>query len=148
MDITNNENKKIGPINDKEYFTIKESKKVIRFYANVEFGMPSKNCANFGICRIHPVNHVNTPKKNCCKSKTFSAKISYYHSSKIEMSFEINKIGASCREKYFSSKYFRVEEEYNVTLQVNQDENKIDVEIKEGNYLIIRTKKEYRVIFS
>ena len=147
MDITNSENKNIVQMNGKQHSIIKETE-VIQFIADVEFGMPSKKCANFGICRINPVNQVNPSRKNCCEAKTFSAEINYYHSSRLEMSFEINEIGTTCKEKYFSTKYFKVEEGFQTTLQLEKYSSTKSIIIKKGNYEIIKTDKHYCIIFS
>ena len=79
-----------------------------QFTAEVEFGMPSKKCNNFGICRIHPVAQY---KENCnCRQGKSLAVITIYNDDYIELDFLRYTISTSLYDKFFENGKFKIVE--------------------------------------
>jgi len=114
-----------------------------QFLAEVEFGMPSKKCANYGICRVISFRNKSV-KKLCvaCEEKRCSGIITIFNQKHIEMDFLKKNISTTIYEKHFANKIFKVQEKF-----FYQDQH-CKFEISKGNYRIVENRRLVRVIFS
>jgi len=111
-----------------------------QFLAEVVFGRPSKDCVNFGICRIESLG---APSKNCnCKSQCSQGIVSIFNPTHIEIDFLKSTVNATTYQQFFANKRFIVEEKF-----LYQKEN-CSFYIGVGNYPIIENDSLIKVIFS
>lgn len=133
-----------------------------QFLAEVEFGVPSKKCRNFGICRISPVgkykmNHpgasLEKPKECACdKNKSCTALcscriegiVSLFEDGKVEMCFLRSGIDDTDFTKHFGSGSFMVEEDY---VFLGEEPVNVNFEIKKGTYSVVLNKTLIKVFF-
>ena len=99
-----------------------------QFLASIEFGMPSKECRNFGICRINPIRGVAFPEK-----KKRKAIVTLLDNHQLEMSFLKTSISTRDYQKFLANKRFLVEEAY---LFNNQEDQALSFKILPGRYFI------------
>lgn len=132
-------NKKIM-IQEVKKFNI-QAKITNQFLAEVEFGMPSKDCNNFGICRIHLMNQNAPLALRCCKSAT--AVITINNRNQVQFHFLRKTICASTYAKIFAGLSFLVLEEYN---SINLEG--IEINILPGEYPIINQDAFIQVNFN
>lgn len=117
-----------------------------QFVAEVEFGMPSRKCRNFGICRIHPLTD-NFQETFCgCKADAnrSSAVITVYNPNYIEFDFLKNSISAKDYDKFFSDGKFKIREQYSFSYF---DDQKTNFTITIGEYYVIENNSMLKVVF-
>lgn len=93
----------------------KVKKKVYRFLAGVEFGVPSKNCKNFGLCRLDPIDKMITIKDSQHYIPYAAlALISIQEGNNQGVDFFFLKQGMSPEneKKHFGNNFFAVEEPF------------------------------------
>ncbi len=78
-----------------------------QFLAAIEFGMPSKECRNFGICQINPIRGMAFPEK-----KKRKAIVTLLDNNQLEMSFLKASIPSKDYQNFLAKKDFLVEESY------------------------------------
>lgn len=104
----------------------------IQFLAGVKFGMPSKKCQNFGICRIIPITD-EVKLQDAVQIYDALAVISIFSNHYVEMGFIKSCIKQSQYKKHFASGMFMVKEHYHF----DQLENRAyHFSISPGNYSI------------
>lgn len=125
----------------------KAVEKKIQFIGEVVFGIPSRNCKNFGICRISQLDMSLIKKRDCktCNEHTALALIAYLTTNDLEMFFLRSSMHTATNKKFFSEEYFRVEENYQ--LSVSLENNEINYNIVKGVYPILETSIYYIVRF-
>ena len=99
-----------------------------QFLAAIEFGMPSKECRNFGICRINPIRGVAFSEK-----KKRRAIVTLLDNDHLEMNFLKASIPTEDYQKFLSNKKFLVEEAYTFN---NQEDQTLSFKILPGRYFI------------
>jgi len=124
---------------------LKNANRKIEFWGEVEFGIPSKDCKNYGICRISKLNNITTNfKKKACNCQHAVAKIIYWDSYVLQMQFDKSSISATAKRKYFAETYFKIEEEYPLIIPTeNKHTNPICYTIQKGAYPISKTSSHY-----
>jgi len=105
----------------------------------VVFGRPSKECVNFGICRIEAIGAI--PMDCSCKSQCSRAIVSVFNTSSIEIDFLKSTIDTATYQQHFANKRFIIEEEF-----LHKKEN-TTFYIGVGNYPIIENDSLIKVIF-
>jgi len=103
-----------------KYFPLLNNKKIkkpeeikTQFLADVEFGILSKNCRNFGICRIIPVGSIQqVDEKKRCKTVSIKAIITLYNKKHVELDFLKFTISPQVYQKFFRDNYFLIEETF------------------------------------
>ena len=111
-----------------------------QFLAEVVFGRPSKDCVNFGICRIESLG---APPKNCnCKDQCSQGIVSIFNERYVEVDFLKSTVNDTTYQQFFANKRFIVEEEF---LHKKED---CSFYIGVGNYPIIENDSLIKVIFS
>jgi len=127
---------------------VQKESEVLHFFATVEFGVLSKNCKNYGICRLNPRARVQKiKKKGGCKCATHIAHITYHHERHIEMIFQKSNFKEQCRQRYFASDSFKVDEDFLTSFRLDQNSEELSISIKKGKYPIIKTSESYHVRF-
>ena len=119
---------------------INQEKKIkTQFLAEVVFGRPSKDCTNFGICRI---DYFGSPTKNCnCKNADAQAIVSIFEQDYIELDFLKASLSKAVYQKFFAKKTFLIEEDY---LQETAEQR---IYIAKGLYPIKENNSLIKVIF-
>jgi len=114
------------------------------FFADVEFGNPkTKDCRNFGICRIHALGKTKYNNKKSYQKCATIAKITVFNRHHVAMDFLPNNIHAHVYQKYFSTNTFTVDEDYTYTSEKREHNFKIS----KGSYAIKKGKQLLKVIF-
>ncbi len=98
---------------------VKREPKRVEFMAGIEFGMLSKGCKNFGICRIQVINRENLLSSNK-KFENFEAMSLVYiePDGKVEMFFLSKGMDEKIKELYFGRKHFIVGEDVMINAPV------------------------------
>ena len=128
----------------------KDSPVNAQFIADVEFGVPSKNCKNFGICRINPIKDSNSLNKQekenecegCKNSKAVKSVISILKNGVVKISFLRFFVTELKQTNHFEKGRFIVEEDFNFSM--NED---VHFQIKKGIYAIRLSTAFITVIF-
>lgn len=72
---------------------LKKATNKIDVLGEVIFGIPSKDCKNYGICRINKLSKISTKsKENVCGCQSAIAQFTYWDSHKLQMKFIISSI--------------------------------------------------------
>jgi len=126
--------------------------KVRQLVAEIVFGMPSKSCKNYGICRI--INNSVIPgsgnaisKNSPCVDNAATAILTLLDDNKIELHCLVSTIKTKTTKKYFQSKYFLVQEDYHLSPKVCQLLDVDQLSIKKGQYKIKQTKSLIKIKF-
>ena len=123
--------------------TIEIQKKKIKaqFFAEVEFGILSKDCVNYGICRITTMSE----KGLCKKCNHSTAIITVFDENHVEFNFLKHSITTATYKKYFSRKIFIVNECY-----INQEKEGnegVKFKIKKGKYTVSEDASFFKIKF-
>jgi len=119
---------------------------VTQFFAEIEFGMLSKNCKNYGICKIHYVDSLKFPTKRAKNDKSAVALVSMSKDNKLECIFFKPSLSKKAIGTYFAKPYFLMEEDFKLILpEPLKVEQKIEYTIKKGHYYISSTIGSYIV---
>ncbi|MEM6320175.1 MAG: hypothetical protein AAF960_21065, partial [Bacteroidota bacterium] len=114
------------------------------FLAEVEFGNPkTKDCRNFGICRIHAIGKTKYNNKESCQGCTTIAKITVFNRHHVAMDFLQSHLPAHVYQKYFSTNAFLVNEDY----QYTSEDGTLNFTIPKGRYPIRKKSRLFKVIF-
>lgn len=105
---------------------------------NVVLGRESKDCENYGVCRVdypnQPITHryqADTRTGTCNKAL---AVLSMLPSGTFELAFIKAAMSDACRKKYFSESYFRVEENFSLPQHILADLEVPKVAVTKGAY--------------
>ncbi len=110
-----------------------------QFIGEITFGMPSKNCANFGICRIDIMGKEES--KGSCTGKRSKGIISLFCKNYLEMDFLKHSMSMETINRYFSMPTFLVLEDYAF------DYENFQIIIPKGEYPIMESNSMIKVIF-
>lgn len=116
-----------------------EKKIKSQFFAEVEFGIPSKNCVNYGICRIT----IMSSKNLCRKCNHSTAIITVFSEEYVEFNFLKKSIPKTIYENYFSRKIFIVQETY----ESKEAEERINFRVLKGKYSIYEDASFFKIKF-
>ena len=106
----------------------------LQFFAGIELGVPSKDCRNFGICRITPVGELESPADRLgkrCGCNQCKGVITVLENNDVEISFLRKTITASDYNKYFVSGYFLVDEDHSFPGENGEPDQ---IQIQKGKY--------------
>jgi len=110
-----------------------------QFLAAVVFGRPSKDCINFGICRIdsfaYPVSN------RACKSADAQAVVTIFEQDYVELDFLKASLNKVAYQKFFTKKTFLIEEDF------SQKTANQHIYIAKGLYPIREDNSTIKVIF-
>lgn len=123
---------------------------ILRFFASVEFGVLSKNCKNYGICRLNPlgVGIQEVKKKNGCKPANCIASVTYYNEQQLKLEFQESRIKPADKKKYFDSGYFIVEENFSTTFCLGENHAEKHITVRKGKYRVKEAGRMLTVKFS
>ena len=108
-----------------------------QFLGHVEFGVLSKVCRNYGICKIVPITD------NCDSPlKEINVIVTVFNEEHVELDILKTAISKECYNIYFSREKFLVQEDF----YFNCDE--FSFKIKKGDYLIRKNRSLIKLIFS
>ncbi len=124
----------------------------IQFIADVEFGVPSKKCRNFGICRINPIKNSNSLSSQeidakcggCKKNKAVESVISILNNDVVEISFLRFYINELDHYDHFNTGRFIVEEDFDFLME---GKSIISFKIKKGLYPVKLSEAFITVVF-
>ncbi len=112
-----------------------------QFIAEVEFGRPSKDCRNFGICRIHPVGEY---QKICtCSEEHTFAIVTVFDQNYVEFDFLRQSICSNDYKKFFSKGKFKVEEDFKY---VQAEDDAHHFIIAKGEYYIFEDNSIIKIV--
>ena len=78
----------------------------------VEFGVPSRQCVNYGICRIEIARGRGRPKSSGCTGCGGLALASAPEEGLLQLAFFRSSLGERARRRHFGQGFFLVEEAY------------------------------------
>ena len=116
-----------------ESTTLEDDKKWATTRIYVHFGRKRRNCTGFGICAAY-VNVRNN-------SGTTSTTIGFSGNRLVYMRWKKKDVKKADQEKYFKDGIFRVEEDFNETLEV--EGKKVDINLKAGKYKLKEDKEGF-----
>lgn len=122
----------------------------IQYMGHIEFGMLSKSCKNFGICRIEPITELSFNDKNKkFENKKTLALIRVFKQRKVEMYFLKQGMEDKIRDIYFARANFLIGEDVNFIAQCSCNNKKSSkmAFIKKGAYAIEERTWGYFVSF-
>lgn len=123
--------------------------KGVTFFASVEFGVLSKNCEGFGICRIDSEKQNGTfSTKKRCASCSYRSKINYLNCTNLTIELQKGDIKKRSSDKYFSTGYFILEEDFETSFFIDQLQVEKLIKIKKGGYPILESDSSYLIRFS
>jgi len=124
-----------------------------QFLAEVELGVPSKKCKNFGICRIYPLGKFKTLGDGassfvigkCERKGPIGGVVSVMEDNSVEISFLKHYIKLLNQQEHFSMGKFRVEEDFYFRSEEMPDFN---FQIKKGEYPFKIDKALITILFT
>jgi hypothetical protein len=129
---------------------VKRKPKRVEFMAGIEFGMLSKGCKNFGICRIQIINREELLSLNK-KFENFEAMALIYiePDGKVEMFFLYKGMEEKIKKLYFGRKHFIVGEDVMInTPVICKNQHPPKGIIKKGAYPFTKRPWGYWVRFN
>lgn len=139
-------------VNQVNYSNTKNTSVKFQFMADVELGVPSRQCRNFGICRVHPIGGANLENrqlevlnKKCTKRNPIGGVVSVMESGNVEICFLKHHIDEMSYHKYFISGKFKVEEDFYFSKSANSEE---EFTIKKGSYPLTIGKTLITILFT
>lgn len=112
---------------------------------HIEFGTPSKECANFGICRVQMLNkgfELKPPDTCDCKGIGYIDKI---ENGLLKIIFPKIYLSQKAAGKHFGNGHFQIDEQF-VLPQFLKEKLKLETAfISSGNYPIIENEEFYEV---
>ena len=110
----------------------------------VEFGMPSKNCQNFGICHINPASW-NVIQADPNKQKLAKALLTVYDSGILEFDFFKNSLIQEKIDLYFNRNIFVIQEDFN--WKCTSTSGDFEIRIPKGEYQVFDFNSVLKVYF-
>lgn len=84
----------------------------LKLLVEVEFGVPSRQCVNYGICRIEIARARGRPKNSGCRKCGGLALASTPGAGLLELAFLSASLSEQTRRQHFGQGHFLVEEAY------------------------------------
>lgn len=125
-----------------EYFQL--SKTIL--HLTIELGTPSKNCANFGICRIQLQSRPPLLDRQQCLCNT-AGTLELLNENLIQFRFPFEQLCPKCEAKHFSGRYFRMEEAFDLPPEILEELSLTAFQINVGWYRITVDSIGYIVQF-
>ena len=124
----------------------------IQFVAEVELGVPSKKCKNFGICRIFPRSRFLIQEEqdasiqldDCPHKKLLEGVVTVLQNDQVEICFLRNFIDELTLHNHFGSGKFKVEEDFHFS---KAGTTKVNFVIKKGVYKIKMNQSLVTILF-
>lgn len=124
-------------------------KKLVQIFTDVEFGVLSKECRNYGICRIENISSVelnNEPEPKRVKAGAISI-FTLSPDGQLEMTFPKSKLENQTAERYFRTGKFIVQEDFKYWFNKELKHAPALFTIKKGEYQVNETLGCYIVRF-
>lgn len=137
----------------KPYFDCPSARRErIQILASVEFGMPSKNCRNFGVCRIDALKDIDLFNRLAKEPDLTSVVIALLtldnsDSTELELSVFRSTISNAAQSYFFSKDSFLVQEEFHFSPDMLSYLGCQELRIPEGNYSIEFRKSSINIQF-
>jgi len=119
--------------------------------AEIIFGMPSKDCDNYGICKISrshegPSRSLNS---NCTRCQTYkaSATLLLNDNNELEMRCLADTISEETMTKHFSKDEFYILEDYYCTDDICKALQTNELVLREGKYTVQRSEDYLTILF-
>lgn len=112
------------------------------FFATVRFGMPSKDCRNFGICRIEVVDGKHPIQTHYAKVLAWFTK---NEEGCLEFSFLKTSLTAGTKAHFFKNDTFLIKEQYIFPDSLAQQLRHKTLIIQPGLYPVEKKPMHYRV---
>ena len=127
------------------------SSKTRQVKADIIFGMPSKDCNNFGVCKISRSNNVpssalDTSCTECMANKA-CATLLLTDTNELEIHFAKTEISEDTQKKHFANNTFHVMESYNCNEDICKALQIDYLEIREGEYQVLRSETHFIIKF-
>lgn len=128
------------------------SKKVtFQILTSVEFGMPSKNCRNFGVCRIEALKEISAFRKmakhpNSCS--TVIALLTLFNTHDLELSVFKTTVSNTTEKLFFMNASFLVKEDFSFSPTLTSDLGYKKLTIPVGSYKIEHSSSCYNIHFN
>ncbi len=120
----------------------------IQFTAKVQFGAPSNNCNNYGICRLELLESFGIPETTpCLCSKYYTATISYLEPNQLTIRFAKKDLDDKVIQKHFNRNFFTVEEDFSKVLHLATITATQNLTIDKGQYPIVETQEDLIIAF-
>ena len=113
----------------------------------VEFGVPSRQCVNYGICRIELARAPGRPRSSKCKRCGGLALASAPEEGVLELAFFQSSLSQAARRRYFGQGYFLMEEDFLLPRCLYNGRNFPAEAISCGRYRVLETEKALIVPF-
>ncbi len=128
-------------ISNKKVYQTQWTKIQHQMIAEIEIGVPSKQCRNFGICHIHPAPKLGetVPKM---RDKRALAIVTIFHANHIELDFLKQSMTTQTYVQFFSSNQFLVEEDFTYS----STEKEVRFTISKGEYEIQENENLIKVV--
>lgn len=125
--------------NAKSMFDSKTSNEILQAFGNVEFGMLSHKCKNFGICRIEEINgsDFNLGSQYEGRKSGAQAILSLYPEGQVELAFTKASLRETTIKVYFRDNKFVVGEDYIFSPKSSSRLSRFMV--KKGSYYVVET---------
>ena len=119
--------------------------------AEIIFGMPSKDCANYGICKISR-SHEGPSRSldsDCtiCQLYKASATLLLNDKNELEMRCLADSLSEETMEKHFSKDEFYILEDYHCTDDICNALQTNELVLKEGTYTVQRSEDYLTILF-
>lgn len=119
----------------------------LRLLVEVEFGVPSRQCVNYGICRIEIARARGRPKNSGCRQCGGLALASVPEPGQLELAFLPASLSEKTRQQHFGQGHFLVEEAYPLPWLLHSSLGLPPVAIDSGRYAITESEKHLAVRF-
>lgn len=113
----------------------------------VEFGVPSRQCVNYGICRIELARGPGRPKNSGCRQCGGLALASAPGERQLDLAFLLSSLGEQTRQQHFNSSCFLVEEAYLLPHALCSCLGLPRAAIDSGRYRILESENFFSVRF-
>lgn len=112
-----------------------------QFLAELEFGMPSKKCQNFGICNINPIRWENLADYEQ-KGDTLAI-VTLFLSNYVEVDFLRSSLSPETYQKFLAKGEFLIQEDYHFNQSTEKD---FHFTVKKGSYRIYENSSLIKVV--
>ena len=127
----------------------RKSTPLIQYMGHIEFGMLSKKCKNFGICRIEPLDKMLFNKNKKFEKVKTLALVRVFSGRGVDIYFLNKGMAEKIKKNYFSNANFLIGEDVNFLAECSCSNQKSTREgfIKKGIYHIEKRPWGYFVSF-
>ncbi len=112
-----------------------------QFFAELEFGMPSKKCKNFGICNLNPIRWENQTDHQ--QKGDALAIVTVFRNNYVELDFLRTSLSPAIYQKFLAQGEFLVEEDFHFTRSIEKD---FHFTVRKGRYRIYENSSLIKVV--